>query len=47
MPIGELWDLDHLADACAADERYECLLTVSPLPLVGGVGSPANAIALR
>ena len=47
MPIGELWDLDLLADACAADKRYECLLTVSPLPLVGGVGSPANATALR
>jgi kynurenine formamidase len=47
MPIGELWDLDLLAAASAADKRYECLLTVSPLPLVGGVGSPANATALR
>ncbi|NMO04639.1 cyclase family protein [Gordonia sp. TBRC 11910] len=47
MPIGELWDLDRLAADCAADGRYECLVTVSPLPVVGGVGSPANAIALR
>lgn len=47
LPIGELWDLDALAAACAADNRYTCLLTVAPIPLVGGVGSPANATALR
>lgn len=47
MPIGELWDLDALASTCARDGRYTCLLTVSPLPIVGGVGSPANAMALR
>ncbi|WP_213571054.1 cyclase family protein [Rhodococcus sp. USK13] len=47
MPLGELWDLDDLAAACAAEGRYDCLLTVSPLPLVGGVGSPANATAVR
>ncbi|PRX46957.1 putative cyclase [Prauserella shujinwangii] len=47
MPLGELWHLDPLADACAADERWSFLLTVSPLSIVGGVGSPANAMALR
>ncbi|KJF19221.1 cyclase family protein [Rhodococcus sp. WS3] len=47
MPIGELWDLDALAEACANDRRHDCLITVSPMPLVGGVGSPANATALR
>lgn len=47
MPIGELWDMDALAEACAADGRYSFLITVSPLPVVGGVGSPANAIAIR
>ncbi|QKV96214.1 cyclase family protein [Streptomyces sp. NA02950] len=47
LPIGELWDLDALAAACATDHRYTCLLTVAPLPLVGGIGSPANATALR
>lgn len=47
MPLGELWNLDPLAAACAADRRWSCLLTVAPLPLVGGVGSPANAIAIR
>lgn len=47
MPIGELWNLDPLADACVADGRWSFLLTVAPLTVVGGVGSPANAIALR
>jgi kynurenine formamidase len=47
MPIGELWNLDALAAACAADRRWTFLLTVAPLSVVGGVGSPANAIALR
>jgi kynurenine formamidase len=47
MPIGELWNLDPLAAACAADRRWSFLLTMAPLSIVGGVGSPANAIALR
>jgi kynurenine formamidase len=47
MPIGELWNLDKLAAACAVDQRWTFLMTVAPLNLVGGVGSPANAIALR
>ncbi|MEU9454521.1 cyclase family protein [Streptomyces sp. NPDC048277] len=47
MPLGELWDLDALAEACAADGRWSFLLTAAPLSIVGGVGSPANAIALR
>ena len=47
MPIGELWNLDPLAGACAADQRWSFLLTAAPLTVVGGVGSPANAIALR
>jgi kynurenine formamidase len=47
MPIGELWDMDRLAEACANDGRYSFLLTVAPLPIVGGVGSPSNAIVIR
>lgn len=47
MPIGELWAIDALAEACAADGRYTFMLTAAPLPIVGGVGSPANAIAIR
>lgn len=47
MPIGELWWLGELARACAADGRYECMVVASPLNLVGGAGSPANAVAIR
>ncbi len=32
MPIGELWWLDELADACASDGRPDCLVTSAPLP---------------
>jgi hypothetical protein len=47
LPIGELWRLDPLAEACAADRRWDCLLVVKPLNLPAGVGSPANATAIR
>jgi hypothetical protein len=47
MPIGELWALDALAADCAADGRYTGLLTAAPLNIRGGVGSPADALALR
>lgn len=47
MPLGELWNLAPLAAACRADGRWECLVVVKPLHLTGGVGSPANATALR
>lgn len=47
MPIGELFDLDALADACAADGRYDFMLTSAPLRLRGGVASPPNALAIR
>lgn len=44
--IGELWDLDPLAEDCARTGVYECMLTAKPLNLMGGVGSPANAMAI-
>lgn len=47
IPIGELWDLDALAEDCAGDGRYECMLVSSPLALTGGVASPPNAVAIR
>jgi hypothetical protein len=47
LSLGELWRLDELADACAADARYEFLLTAKPLAVTGGVGSPPNAMAIR
>lgn len=47
MPLGELWDLDELACECANDGVYEFMLVSAPLYVPGGVGSPANAYAIR
>jgi len=47
MPLGELWDLDELALDCNSDGIYEFMLVSAPLYLPGGVGSPANAYAIK
>ena len=47
MPIGEVWDLEELARDCAQDGVYEFFLVSVPLNLPGGVGSPANAYAIK
>jgi kynurenine formamidase len=46
LPLGELWALDPLAQACAAEQRYSFLLSSAPLNLHHGAGSPANAYAI-
>lgn len=46
LTIGELWDLDALAGACAQRRRYDVFLTAQPLNMLGGVGSPANVMAI-
>ena len=38
--------LQPLAETCAKENRYEFMLTVNPLRVVGGTGSPVNPIAL-
>ncbi len=45
--FGELFDLESLAADCARDGVYEVLFVGKPLLLRGGVGSPANALALK
>jgi kynurenine formamidase len=47
MLFGEIFHLDALADACAADTRYEFLFVAPPLPITGAVGSPINPLAIR
>ena len=44
---GQNWVLDPLSDACAADGRFTFLLDATPLPLVDGLGSPLQPVALR
>jgi kynurenine formamidase len=45
--IGEMWDLDALAEDCAADGVWEFFLTAAPLPVTGAVGAPVNPIAVK
>ena len=39
-------DLEALADACSEEQRWAFLLTVAPLILRRGTGSPVNPIAV-
>lgn len=47
MAIGELFDLDALADDCASNGVYEGLFVAAPMNYPGGSGSSANALALK
>ena len=47
MALGELWWLADLARDCAADGVYEMFLASAPLNAPGGIGSPANAVAIK
>ncbi|HKT58172.1 MAG TPA: ATP-binding cassette domain-containing protein [Microbacterium sp.] len=47
IPIGEMWALDALAAHCSQDGRYAGLLASAPLNLAGGIGSTANAVAIK
>lgn len=38
--------LEPLAEACAEQGRYEFMLSVNPLRVIGGTGSPVNPIAV-
>jgi kynurenine formamidase len=47
MTQGQNWYLDGLAEDCAKDGVYEFLLSATPEPVVGGVGSPVNPVATK
>jgi kynurenine formamidase len=47
IAIGEMFVLDALAEDCAADGVYVGLFTSAPLHIVGGTGSPPNALVLK
>ncbi|MEU9339639.1 cyclase family protein [Streptomyces sp. NPDC048278] len=47
LPLGEMWDLETLAEDCSADGVYEFLLVAAPLPVTGPVGAPVNPIAVK
>ena len=38
-------DLEALAETCAKLKKWEFMLTINPMPITGGTGSPMNTIA--
>ena len=38
--------LEPLANACAEEGRYEFMISINPLNVIGGTGSPVNPIAV-
>ena len=44
---GQNWDLDALADDCAADGQYDMLLSATPAPFRYGLGGPVAPIATK
>ncbi|GGP94691.1 cyclase family protein [Streptomyces melanogenes] len=47
VALGEMFDLEKLADDCASDGVYEFFLSAAPLPFSGAVGGPMNPIAIK
>ncbi len=47
VTLGEILDLDELADDCAADGVWEFLLTAPPIKFTRAVGSPINPLAIK
>jgi hypothetical protein len=47
LPFAELLDFGALSRACLRDRRWDFLFVAVPLYIPGGIGSPANAIAIR
>jgi hypothetical protein len=45
-PIGELWDLERLAESCAAKKQWTFFVTSAPNNVNGGIGSTSNALAI-
>jgi kynurenine formamidase len=46
IPLGELFDFEQLSARCAVRGRHDFLFVSVPLTLVGGLGSPGNAVAV-
>ena len=47
MILGEIFDLEALAEDCASDGVWNFLLCAPPLRVVGGVGSPVSPLAIK
>jgi kynurenine formamidase len=47
MLVGEIFDLEGVADDCADDGGYEFMFVAPPIPITGAVGSPINPQAIK
>jgi kynurenine formamidase len=47
LTLGEMFDLDALAEDCAADGVWEFFFSAPPLRITGAVGSPLNPLAIK
>jgi kynurenine formamidase len=45
--VGEIFDLEALAEDCAKDGVYEFMFVAPPIPITGAVGSPVNPFAIK
>ncbi|MDQ0147789.1 cyclase family protein [Pseudarthrobacter niigatensis] len=46
MPLGELWRLGPLARHMRSTATWDAFISIKPLNITGGTGSPANATAI-
>ena len=46
MPIGEMFDLEGLAEICKEEGKWSFFVTSAPFNMPGGVSSPPNCMAL-
>lgn len=46
LPLGELWKLGPLAGHMRTTGSWDAFITIKPLNVTGGTGSPANATAI-
>jgi len=47
LMLGEIFDLEALAEDCARDGVYEFFFAAQPLPITRAVGSPVNPLAIK
>lgn len=47
LTLGEIFDLEAIAEDCERDGVYEFLFSAPPLPITRAVGSPINPIAVK
>jgi len=46
MPVGEMFDLEGLAELCQQHHRWDFFVASAPFNMPGGVSSPPNCIAI-